>query len=117
MTQPHEMDLSAFGGGDMSSFSLGGFGNPGNGSEGGGGLADVANMGLGSSMGDDTNMANVDAKIDGLFDLGSGDMDSMELDYGLGNNAGDNSNFNDMYFGDGDDNMAGADFDDTYFGL
>jgi hypothetical protein len=77
------------------------------------GPADVANMGQGT--GNDSNMADVDDKIDGLFDLGHGDVDNMDLGYELGN--GDNSNFNDMYFASGDSNGAAGEFDDAFFNL
>ena len=85
-----------------------GFGSGGNGS----GPADVANMDLGGLDGEDISMINVDAKIDGLF--GEADMDNMDMDFDLGGDAGDNSNFNDMYFGDGDDNMGGE-FESTFY--
>ncbi|KAH6624459.1 hypothetical protein B0J18DRAFT_456744 [Chaetomium sp. MPI-SDFR-AT-0129] len=87
------------------------------------GPADVANMGLDLSsvkvnetpndLTDD--LTNVDEKIDGLFDLGQGDMDNMDLEYDLGN--GDNSNFNDLYFGSGDNNVGAGEFDDAFFNL
>jgi hypothetical protein len=77
------------------------------------GPADVANMGQGT--GNDSNMADVDDKIDGLFDLGHGDVDNMDLGYELGN--GDNSNFNDMYFASGDSNGGAGELDDAFFNL
>lgn len=87
------------------------------------GPADVANMGLNphevkvnknaNDLTDD--LTNVDEKIDGLFDLGPGDMNNMNLDYDLGN--GDNSNFNDLYFGSGDSNVGAGEFDDSFFNL
>jgi len=82
------------------------------------GPADVANMGLGIQSGnpvEEANMANVDAKIDGLFDLGPGGIESMDLEYDLGN--GDNSNFNDMYFATGDSGGGTGEFDDAFFNL
>lgn len=85
---------------------------------GGAGPADVANMGPvagAGQAGNDSNMADVDDKIDGLFDLGHGDMDNMDLGYELGN--GDNSNFNDMYFASGDSNGGAGEFDDAFFNL
>ncbi|KAK4043273.1 hypothetical protein C8A01DRAFT_43761 [Parachaetomium inaequale] len=82
-----------------------------------GGPADVPNMGVGVQGGkpDDSSIANVDDKIDGLFDLGPGGIDSMDLEYDLGN--GDNSNFNDMYFASGDSNGGTGEFDDAFFNL
>jgi len=61
---------------------------------------------------EDNSMANVDDKIDGLFDLGPGGIDSMDMEYDLGN--GDNSNFNDMYFATGDNNGGSVDLDDFF---
>lgn len=80
--------------------------------------ADMATMGTGMNFagaGEDSNMADVDDKIDGLFDLGPGGMDNMELGYDLGN--GDNSNFNDMYFPAGDSGGGAGEFDDAFFNL
>ncbi|KAG7290239.1 hypothetical protein NEMBOFW57_000237 [Staphylotrichum longicolle] len=82
------------------------------------GPADVANMGLGTQSGnpvEEASMDSVDAKIDGLFDLGPGDIDNMDLEYDLGN--GDNSNFNDMYFATGDSSGGTGEFDDAFFNL
>ncbi|KAK4153688.1 hypothetical protein C8A00DRAFT_43437 [Chaetomidium leptoderma] len=82
------------------------------------GPADVANMDVGvsgSKAGEDTNIPNVDDKIDGLFDLGPGGIENMDLEYDLGN--GDNSNFNDMYFPTGDSNGGAGEFDDAFFNL
>jgi len=79
---------------------------------GGNGPADVANMDLTGDHDDDTNMTSVDAKIDGLFDLGPGGLDSMDVDYDLG--GGGDSSFNDMYF---NDNSGSGEFDSTYFQL
>ncbi len=59
--------------------------------------------------------ANVDAKIDGLFDLGPEGIESMDLEYDLGN--GDNSNFNDMFFASGDNGGGSGEFDDAFFNL
>jgi hypothetical protein len=65
---------------------------------------------------DVADMSSVDAKIDGLFSLGSGDMENLNNhDYGFGN--GDNSNFNDMYFAAADSNGGAGDLDDTFFDL
>lgn len=84
-----------------------------------GGPADVANMDVGIpdiKAGDVNNITNVDDKIDGLFDLGPGDLDdSIDLEYDLGN--GDNSNFNDMYFATGDNSGGAGEFDDAFFNL
>ncbi|KAJ4292148.1 hypothetical protein N0V88_005776 [Collariella sp. IMI 366227] len=77
------------------------------------GPANVANMGQGpqgGKPGGNNNMADDDAKIEGLFDLGS-----LDLDYDLGN--GDSSNFNDMFFGNSDGNGGSGEFDDAYFNL
>ncbi len=82
------------------------------------GPTDVANMGAsapGAKPAEDASMANVDAKIDGLFDLGPGSMESMDLGYDLGN--ADNSNFNDMYFDSGDNGGGAGEFDDAFFNL
>ncbi|KAK0711552.1 hypothetical protein B0H67DRAFT_541259 [Lasiosphaeris hirsuta] len=112
-SQQSEIDLVALGaGGDMSSsFSMDNFGNGG-----GSGPADVANMDL-TGGSNDIDISNVDAKIDGLFDLGSAGIENMEMDYDLSGDAGDNSNFDDMYFNTGDDNMGSTNFDNTYFNL
>jgi hypothetical protein len=75
---------------------------------------DVANMDLGK-LGDNSGMADVDAKIDGLFDLGPGDMDQINHEYDFGNS--DNSNFNDLFFATGDSNGGAADLDDAFFNL
>ncbi|KAK3296274.1 uncharacterized protein B0H64DRAFT_166575 [Chaetomium fimeti] len=83
-----------------------------------GGPADVANMDVGIpdiKAGDANTISNVDDKIDGLFDLGPGDLDTIDLEYDLGN--GDNSNFNDMYFPTGDNNGGAGEFDDAFFNL
>ncbi|KAL2134183.1 hypothetical protein VTI74DRAFT_804 [Chaetomium olivicolor] len=74
--------------------------------------ANVANMDLGTQggkVGNSNGMADVDAKIDTLFDLGPLDQ------YDLGN--GDSSNFNDMFFGNSDNNGGEGEFDDAYFNL
>lgn len=55
-------------------------------------------------------MTNVDDEIDGLFN----NMDSMDTDFGLGPDAGDNSSFDDMYFG-GDGNMGSGEFDSNFY--
>jgi hypothetical protein len=81
-----------------------------------GGPADVANMGLGiqgNDAGGDGNLTNVDDRINGLFDLGPGSIDNMDLEYDIGN--GDNSNFNDMYFPTGESNSGAGEFDDAFF--
>jgi hypothetical protein len=63
-------------------------------------------------------VVDIDAEINGLFDLGPGGMDGGDdLDYDLGADHGDNSNFNDMYFGAGDSSGGGGEFDDHYFNL
>ncbi|KAK3357197.1 hypothetical protein B0T25DRAFT_538516 [Lasiosphaeria hispida] len=115
-TQQPDIDLVALGaGGDISSsFNMDDFGNGG-----GNGPADVANMDLtgGTGGSNDIDISNVDAKIDGLFDLGSAGIDNMEMDYDLSGDAGDNSNFDDMFFNTGDDNMGSTNFDNTYFNL
>ncbi|KAK4123993.1 hypothetical protein N657DRAFT_437411 [Parathielavia appendiculata] len=84
-----------------------------------GGPADVANMGLGIVQGDkageNANTADVDDKINGLFDLGPGSIENMDLEYDMGN--GDNSNFNDMYFAGGESNSGAGEFDDAFFNL
>ena len=112
--------------GDVGTFNMDSLVGGGSGSDSGnagssGGPADVANMDLTVPGGEDVNMpSNVDAKIDALFDLGSADMDSMDMDYNLGSDTGgDNSNFNNMYYpgGDDNDNIGGPGFDDTYFVL
>lgn len=105
--QPQGPDLTSLGSGD-------GF----NGDQFATGPADVANMGAGAPGGkvaEDASMANVDAKIDGLFDLGPGSMESMDIGYDLGN--ADNSNFNDMYFDSGDNGGGAGEFDDAFFNL
>jgi len=81
----------------------------------------MANMNMppnanGGGGGNDVTMATVDAKIDGLFDLGSTNMVNMEMDYDLGGASGDNSNFNDLYF-NADDNIAPGEFDGTYYNI
>ncbi|KAK0623251.1 hypothetical protein B0T14DRAFT_170110 [Immersiella caudata] len=92
--QSQEMDLTDLTGSsfDMESFNGGGNGNG----------AAVANMDIGGFDGEDTNMANVDAKIEGLFD-----MDSMDMDFDLGPDNGDNSSFNNMFF---DNDMGSGEF-------
>ncbi|KAH8895100.1 hypothetical protein GQ53DRAFT_77533 [Thozetella sp. PMI_491] len=70
--------------------------------------AEIANMSLNLSAED-----SVDAKIDGLFDLASS-TDNMDLDYDLGA-VGDNSNFDDLFFGTQDDNIDSGEFTDPYF--
>ena len=81
-----------------------------------GGPADVANMGLGAQgVKHEEDDDNVDAKIDGLFDLGPGGIENMDLEYDLGN--GDNSNFNDMFFAAGDSSGGTGEFDDAFFNL
>ncbi|KAK3301606.1 uncharacterized protein B0T15DRAFT_317244 [Chaetomium strumarium] len=88
--------------------------------------AGAANLGAGELPGlsmeplargpaDVADMSSVDAKIDGLFSLGSGDMENLNHDYGFG--SGDNSNFNDMYFATADSNGGAGDLDDTFFSL
>jgi hypothetical protein len=94
-SQPPEIDLTNL---TSSSFNMEGFNGSGNGNG-----AAVANMDLGGFDGEDTNMANVDAKIDGLFD----DMDNMDMDFDLGPDNGDNSNFNNMFF---DSDMGSGEF-------
>jgi hypothetical protein len=97
--------------GDLSGFNVEQF-------VGGNVAVDVANMNLGvqvDKIGEDANATSLDAKIDGLFDLGPGGMDNLDLDYDLGGDHGDNSNFNDMYFGTGDGGTAAGEFDDAYF--
>jgi hypothetical protein len=94
-SQSQEIDLTDLTG---SSFNIESFNSGGNGNG-----AAVANMDLGGFDGEDTNMANVDAKIDGLFD----DMDNMDMDFDLGPDNGDNSNFNDMFF---DNDMGSGEF-------
>ncbi|KAL2260743.1 hypothetical protein VTK26DRAFT_5162 [Humicola hyalothermophila] len=72
--------------------------------------------------------ASVDAKIDGLFDLSSAGMASMDLDYGIGGDGNENSNFNDLFFdaggssggdggGGGGGDMSAGEFDNAYFNL
>lgn len=65
--------------------------------------------------GDDAG--NAEAKIDNLFDLGPGGMANMELDYDLGGDSNENSNFNDMFFGAGDGGTSTGEFDNAYFNL
>ncbi|AEO57400.1 hypothetical protein MYCTH_2303524 [Thermothelomyces thermophilus ATCC 42464] len=80
--------------------------------------ADVASTDAGvrdAKNAEDNSMANIDDSIDGLFDLGPGGMDSMDMEYDLSN--GDNSNFNDMYFGTGDNSGGSGEFDDAFFNL
>lgn len=52
-----------------------------------------------------------------IFDLGSGSMDNMEdINYDLGGEGGDNSNFNDLYFSSGgDDTTQNTEFDGSNF--
>ncbi|KAK4115001.1 hypothetical protein N656DRAFT_476569 [Canariomyces notabilis] len=77
--------------------------NPGQGPGGGGG---------------DKKVVDIDAEINGLFDLGPGGMDGGDdFDYDPGADHGDNSNFNDMYFGAGNSSGGGGEFDDHYFNL
>ena len=76
----------------------------------------MANMGLGAQGAKhEEDDDNVDAKIDGLFDLGPGGIENMDLEYDLGN--GDNSNFNDMFFAAGDSSGGTGEFDDAFFNL
>ncbi|KAK1827824.1 hypothetical protein QBC39DRAFT_166587 [Podospora conica] len=106
-----EIDLTALGNGDLGSLGMNGFPGAGGGGGGGNGAPD-ANMDLGGLENHDTVMASEDAK---LFDMGPNLMDNMDVDYDLGGDNGDNSNFNDMYFND--DNMTSGEFDATYFGM
>ncbi|KAK0723055.1 hypothetical protein B0T26DRAFT_750371 [Lasiosphaeria miniovina] len=101
------------------------FGGAGNGNGNGASATDVSHGqqqansnpgGRGAGAGEDSMMTNVDAKIDGLFDLGSAGMD-MEMNYDLDGDGGDNSNFNDLYFNGTDDNMGSGEFDNAYFHL
>ncbi|KAK1779274.1 hypothetical protein QBC45DRAFT_138246 [Copromyces sp. CBS 386.78] len=69
--------------------------------------------GNGAGGGEDANMSNAE-----IFDLGSGSMDNMEdINYDLGGEGGDNSNFNDLYFSSGgDDTTQNTEFDSsTYY--
>ena len=75
--------------------------------------AEIANMSLNFTSGGDES--NVDAKIDGLFDLDSTNPDAMEIDYGL-DGVGDN--FESMFFnGAQDDPMDTGEFNDAFFGI
>ncbi|KAK3374927.1 hypothetical protein B0H63DRAFT_260918 [Podospora didyma] len=109
--QQPDMGLAGLGPADMPSFDLDNT-FPSNinldgGGGGGGGEAGAA---------DDTKMTNdVDAKIEGLFDLGSAS--GMDMDYDVGGDDGDNSNFEDLFFNTGDDTMAAGEFDNAYFHL
>ena len=105
-SNPHlgEIDLTALGNGDLGNLGMNGF--PSAGGAGAGNGAPDADMDLGELDNHETAMA--DAK---LFDMGPSLMDNMEVDYDLGGDNGDNSNFNDMYY---DDNMTSGEFD-TYF--
>ncbi|KAJ4414607.1 hypothetical protein N0V85_003075 [Neurospora sp. IMI 360204] len=62
--------------------------------------------------GEDANMSNAE-----IFDLGSGSMDNMEdINYDLGGEGGDNSNFNDLYFSSGgDDTTQNTEFDSSNY--
>lgn len=62
--------------------------------------------------GEDANMSNAE-----IFDLGSGSMDNMEdINYDLGGEGGDNSNFNDLYFSSGgDDTTQNTEFDSANY--
>ncbi|GAB1320815.1 hypothetical protein MFIFM68171_11025 [Madurella fahalii] len=101
--QPPVIDLTNIGSGS------------GAGDAGGEAPASVTNPNSGRA-GEDTSITDIDAEINGLFDLGPGGIDDVDLSYGLDGDHGDNSNFNDMYFGGGDSSAA-AEFDDTYFNL
>ncbi|KAL2155841.1 hypothetical protein VTH82DRAFT_583 [Thermothelomyces myriococcoides] len=83
-----------------------------------GASAEVASTNAGAQdakNSEDNSMANIDDSIDGLFDLGPNEMDNVDMEYDLGN--GDNSNFNDMYFGTGDNSGGNGEFDDAFFNL
>ncbi|KAL2020343.1 hypothetical protein VTK56DRAFT_8472 [Thermocarpiscus australiensis] len=74
---------------------------------------DVANLG---KAGDEGSAGG--ANIEGLFDMGPGGMDSVDMNFDFGGDNGDNSNFNDMYYGTGAGGPAGGgDLDDAYFNL
>lgn len=77
------------------------------------GPADVANMDLGLQ---DNTATNNDAKAgDSLSNLNADSLFDLEdMSYDLG--AGDNNNFNESFFADGDD-METERFDDAFFGL
>lgn len=80
---------------------------------GGEAQSSVANVNSGKA-GEDTSITDLDAGINGLFDLGPGGMDDVDLSYGLDGDHGDNSNFNEMYFGGGDNSTIGGEFDDAF---
>lgn len=111
-----DIDLTALGNGDLGNLGnlgISGFPGGGGGDGGGGGNgAPDADMDLGELDNHETAMATANAK---LFDMGPSLLDNMDIDYDLGGDNGDNSNFNDMYFND--DNMASGEFDTTYFGI
>lgn len=119
---PHlgDIDLTALGNGDLGNLGnlgnlgMNGFPGGGDGGSGGGGVngAPDADMDLGELDNHETAMTTADAK---LFDMGPSLLENMDIDYDLGGDNGDNSNFNDMYFND--DNMASGEFDTTYFGI
>ncbi|KHE84703.1 hypothetical protein GE21DRAFT_1093210 [Neurospora crassa] len=74
--------------------------------------ANINNATGNGAGGEDANMSNAE-----IFDLGSGSMDNMEdINYDLGGEGGDNSNFNDLYFSSGgDDTTQNTEFDGSNF--
>lgn len=105
--------MANIGVGDPSGFNVGQ-------SMGGSGGADMVGTNLGAQVGragENPNAGRADVKLGGPFDLGSGAMDDLGLDLDLSGDHGDNSNFNDMYFGAGDGSTAAGQFDDAYFNL
>ncbi|KAK3380380.1 hypothetical protein B0T24DRAFT_192388 [Lasiosphaeria ovina] len=124
--QHTDVAMMGLGAGGASIFGQGNnFGGAGNGNGNGASATDASHGqqqansnpgGRGAGAGEDSMMTNVDAKIDGLFDLGSAGMD-MEMNYDLDGDGGDNSNFNDLYFNGSDDNMGSGEFDNAYFHL
>lgn len=81
------------------------------------GVASANSLPQGGKPGENASMANIDTKMNGLFDLGPSGMESIDLDYDLGGDNVDNSNFNEMYFGAGDSSTSRGEFDDAYFNL
>ncbi|KAK4138187.1 hypothetical protein BT67DRAFT_2842 [Trichocladium antarcticum] len=111
--QAPEATMANIGVGDPSGLNAGQ-------SMGGSGGADMAGTNLGAQVGragENPNAGSADVKLGGPFDLGSGGMDDLGLDLDLNGDHGDNSNFNDMYFGAGDGSTAAGQFDDAYFNL
>ncbi len=75
--------------------------------------AEIANMSLNFPASGD--LSNVDAKIDGLFDLGPSN-DPMDIDYNMDGDPGGSSNFEDLYMFNSQDDLDSGEFNNAYFG-